>query len=176
MSVFLAHLYCVQCCFTHSFEDFLSVIVEHHEQVDLPAGVAVHRVHLQRAQTCSRQGVGSAVEAVCICIISYKHDQIKTFVFLYVYFNVLCFESLSRLILVLFLASYNHIYSLFRFVFTLLKYLFCHVALYLFSYMKFYLFVLHYRFTVIIFTNCNYGISRFQDKTDLIILFLCSHL
>lgn len=92
----------------------------------------------------------------------YKHvDQIKTFVFLYVYFNVLCFESLARLILVLFLASYNHIYSLFRFVFTLLKYLFCHVALYLFSYMKFYLFVLHYRFIVIIFTNCNYGISRF---------------
>lgn len=55
----------------------------------------------------------------------YKHvDQIKTFVFLYVYFNVLCFESLARLILVLFLASYNHIYSHFRFVFTLLKYLF----------------------------------------------------
>lgn len=170
MSVFLAHLYCVQCCFTHSFEDFLSVIVEHHEQVDLPAGVAVHRVHLQRAQTGSRQGSVHLYN-------HYKHvDQIKTFVFLYVCFNVLCFESLSRLILVLFLASYNHIYSLFRFVFTLLKYLFCHVALYLFSYMKFYLFVLHYRFIVIIFTNCNYGISRFQDKTDLIILFLCSHL
>lgn len=121
----------------------------------------IFQLVLQFTEFTCRGRKHALVEAVCICIISYKHDQIKTFVFLYVYFNVLCFESLSRLILVLFLASYNHIYSLFRFVFTLLKYLFCHVALYLFSYMKFYLFVLHYRFIVIIFTNCNYGISRF---------------
>lgn len=33
--------------FTHSFEEFLFVVTEHHKQVDLPAGVAVHRVHLQ---------------------------------------------------------------------------------------------------------------------------------
>ena len=35
---------------THSFQHFLSVVTVHHEQVDLPAGVAVHRVHLQREE------------------------------------------------------------------------------------------------------------------------------
>lgn len=43
MSVFL---------WTDSFEDFFSVVTEHHEQVDFPARVAVHRVHLKR-ETCT---------------------------------------------------------------------------------------------------------------------------
>lgn len=36
-------VYCVVCAdVTHPFENFLPVVTEHHEQVDLPAGVAVH--------------------------------------------------------------------------------------------------------------------------------------
>lgn len=36
---------------THAFENFFSVVTEGHEQVDLPAGVAVHGVHLQGAKS-----------------------------------------------------------------------------------------------------------------------------
>jgi hypothetical protein len=33
---------------TYSFQDLILMVTEHHEQVDLPAGAAVHRVYLQR--------------------------------------------------------------------------------------------------------------------------------
>ncbi len=58
---------------THSFEYFLSVVTEHHEQVDLPAGVAVHRVDLQREAEllaemfCNRMSVLCFV-CVCVCV------------------------------------------------------------------------------------------------------------
>lgn len=55
---------CVCACASYSFEHFLSVVTEHHEQVDLPAGVAVHRVDLQgeeKPRAVRRLGEGKHV-------------------------------------------------------------------------------------------------------------------